>query len=334
MGNSFYDIALKYNGTWASRWRDGDFRACANGQGVVADWMCSSITDTATELWAQEYAWFPSTGLQSGALGFTLSYYISTAPAVGMMAAVSSFPIWAMWRFGPLSRDRKPTRPLFRFSAETVYTFHWWSLLIFQIGYCVFLSASSWGFGILHIVSVGVFIAVAGLHFVVIAVTSMQQEKILFTRKAKIVFGLMGLALLALILGSVSYLFPFLDGYGFAFGEAAGLSCIFAVTPALVFFGENHTSNDLEIVWTAAGMEWVQNSILGAYILSQAGGSEQGHRVSTAQLLRIADIQLNMTTFDSVIKELMRRGYAVHVESTTTESKDSHEDPASLPDGP
>merc|ERR1712187_122191 len=80
--------------------------------------------------------------------------------------------------------------------------------------------------------------------------------------------------------------------------------------------------------------EWVRNSILGPYILSQAGGSEQGHRVSTAQLLRIAEIQLNITTFDSVIKELMRRGYAVHVESTTTESKDSHEDPASLPDGP
>merc|ERR1712014_373516 len=91
--NSFYDIALKYNGTWASRWRDGDFRACTNGQGVVADWMCSSITDTATELWAQEYAWFPSTGLQSGALGFTLSYYLATAPATGMMAAVSSFPM-------------------------------------------------------------------------------------------------------------------------------------------------------------------------------------------------------------------------------------------------
>merc|ERR1712187_649132 len=113
-----------------------------------------------------------------------------------------------------------------------------------------------------------------------------------------------------------------LDGYGFAFGEAAGLSCIFAVTTALVCFGENHISNDIAIVWTAAGIEWVRNSIMGPHVLSQIGGSEQGHRVSTAQLLCIADMQLSMMTFDSVIKELVRRGYAVQVESTSTESKD------------
>merc|ERR1712070_760031 len=120
----------------------------------------------------------------------------------------------------------------------------------------------------------------------------MQQEKILITKTAKIVFGLMGFSLLMYVIGLASYLLPFLDGYGFAFGEAVGLSCIFAVTPALVLFGESTVSDDIEIVWTAAGLEWARKSILGPHVPSPTGGAEQAHPISTAQLLCIADMQL------------------------------------------
>jgi len=295
---------------------------------VVADWMCSSISDTITEVWSQEYEWFPSTGLKSGTVGYTLSYYIGTAPATGMMAAVSSFPIWAMWRYGPVSKMQKPTQSLLGVSAQNVYRFQWWSLVAFQICYYVFLGASGWNFGIVHLLSVGFFITLAAAHYISIAIASMQREKTRYTKQARIVFGLMVLSILSIVLGFVSYQFPILDGYGFFFGEAIGLSCIFAVTPALVLFGEQNAINDIELVWTVAGIEWARKtSILGPDVLSQAvGGSEAGHPVSTAQLLSIADMQLNMNAFDSVIKELVRCEYAIQAESIHSEPKGFNED--------
>jgi len=100
--------------------------------------------------------------------------------------------------------------------------------------------------------------------------------------------------------------------------------------PWLVLFGGDHTSNDIEIVWTAAGIEWLRNSALGSRILSQTGGSEQGHPVSTAQLLSIADMQLKMTPFDSVIEELMHRGFVIQAENTNSESNGFNDDRLSL----
>eukprot|EP00401_Gymnodinium_catenatum_P040886 CAMPEP_0117552284 /NCGR_PEP_ID=MMETSP0784-20121206/49626_1 /TAXON_ID=39447 /ORGANISM="" /LENGTH=410 /DNA_ID=CAMNT_0005349347 /DNA_START=55 /DNA_END=1284 /DNA_ORIENTATION=+ len=326
---SFYDIALSYNGTWASRWRDGKFYGCGCGEGVFPDWMCSVVTDTVSEVWGRTYDWFPSTGLQNGAVGFTVSYYIGTAPGTGLMAGVSAFPIAAMWWYG--AGNEALVRSQFGVRKKSrVFNFTWKSLIVFQLCYIIFLMASGCLFGITHLVAVGLFLGASVVHFLGVAILSAKEKGTYYTEEMYIVLFFIVFSSVAMLLGFISYAFPSLDGYGYMYAEAVGLSCVFAVTPALVLWqdframgtrdvldDEELDLEDDDVVWTEAGVNWVNEACINF-----ATPPRYCERVTIEQLRSIASVQLGGKSLFVVKQGMLMLGHLSPLKGSSDEEED------------
>merc|ERR550525_1157833 len=70
-----------------NRRRDGHYFGCSCGEGALGDLVCPVTTNLLIK--GETYK-----------NSFSISYFISTAPGTGMMAAFSAWPILAMWYYG------------------------------------------------------------------------------------------------------------------------------------------------------------------------------------------------------------------------------------------
>lgn len=235
---TFLEIAESYRGTWADRWREGKngapgrYIGCGCGEGVYADWMCSIET--------VEKSFLGMPPITNGVLGFTVSYYIGTAPTTGAMAGFSAFPIAAMWWHG--LGNAAVVRERFGVDADsTGHKLIWGSLLVYQGCYFVFLTCSGCLFGVQHLLAVDVFLGSAIVHFGIIAYFS---HKVRGSLTDDIIIGVVIAASLGMGLGFASYAFPELQGYGFFCAEAFGLSCVYLITPALAVWESRPKDED------------------------------------------------------------------------------------------
>lgn len=221
------------------------YTGCSCGQGFFAESLCPVVTHDKS-------------GWVIGAEGFSLSYYIGTAPATGAMAAASVWPIMYATRYGFGSIDSYAFRKLFErqqfhgadidrlLSVIHIITSSW---KVFITTYAVFLMFTYCVLGILHEIFVGAFIVALITHwFAVVYLVYLCKGK---RPMEYIVVGIAAVGIVAFVTGIVGERFVYvpevprsldhtkhsnLNGYGFWLGEVLGLSCAFAMTPALVLF--------------------------------------------------------------------------------------------------
>ena len=121
----------------------GSFFGCGCGQGIFGQSVCPVCS-----------------------YGYTVSSYIAAAPATGLMACVSAFPIAAVWLFGTGSNKiycdcRKPIpRFLIKLAKFTIISF--------QICFFIFLFATDCIFPNIHDISVSLFCLFGIIHYCLI----------------------------------------------------------------------------------------------------------------------------------------------------------------------
>lgn len=97
--------------------------------------------------------------------GYTISSYISTAPATGAMACVSAFPIIAIWLFGTGSNKFYNSYLIPNYIVILAKT----TIFLFLLFFCIFLFATDCIFPNLHDIVVALFCAFGIIHYSIIA---------------------------------------------------------------------------------------------------------------------------------------------------------------------
>mmetsp|Transcript_23433 Transcript_23433/g.49980 ORF Transcript_23433/g.49980 Transcript_23433/m.49980 type:complete len:308 (+) Transcript_23433:171-1094(+) len=192
---------------------EGKLWACGCEQGILSDWACA---------------------IDPGAR-YSLSLFISTAPGTGAMAALSSWPITAMWLYG--SGTIKTNRFLIRLS-----------LIVFQFFYGCFLIDTGCINQELHTQVVHYFLVAEGVHYALVA---WSLGCCCNSRAATFIIGIgiCGYAILivgllidgGLLKGVVS---QWVEDHAFWLAECLGLLMTFSIAPILLIFQEEDDDDD------------------------------------------------------------------------------------------
>lgn len=125
----------------------GELVGCSCGEGPLRDWAC------------------PPEGGR-----FSISYFISTPPGTGAMAAFSGWPILAQWIHGVGDAEffcSKCSQPASKYSLA--FAVMWYSQRAFQLLFGLFLINTSCVQPLAHAVVVAMFIVALLVHFITMA---------------------------------------------------------------------------------------------------------------------------------------------------------------------
>jgi len=230
---SFLELA-KEHGRYRLENGTKRYVGCKNGEGVLGESLCPVITKEM----------FGSIGSE----GYSLSYFIATAPGTGVQAALSIFPMQYAWLYGHSNEAVLE----YRYGPQAARYLPWLrtSMFLFQVFYGLFLCATYTIFRPFHMAFVGMFIVCLLVHWAAVALVSYSVSH--QNRQEWIIIILAGVGVCAFVGGDIGLLafqsqvasppdyvkHDNLSGYGFWLGECIGLSCAFAMTPALVWFGQ------------------------------------------------------------------------------------------------
>mmetsp|Transcript_93839 Transcript_93839/g.236449 ORF Transcript_93839/g.236449 Transcript_93839/m.236449 type:complete len:311 (+) Transcript_93839:85-1017(+) len=207
-GVSYVEIAEKL-GRWSA---DGELVGCGCEDGIFRDWSCAV-----------------------GTTSFSISYFISTAPGTGAMAALSAWPCIGAWFYGAGALRR-----LSRTEGTNAFTldFVGGTLVAFQFFYGLFLINTTCIARTLHTISVALFNVAAVVHYLAVAYTVDRSTRAGLYITISVAVGVVAIALGAVWPESPSWL----GQHAFWLGECIGLSSGMSIAPILMFFG----SSDLD----------------------------------------------------------------------------------------
>lgn len=180
---------------------------CGCEEGILRDWACAANTTS-----------------------FSISYFISTAPGTGIMAALSFWPVIGMWIYGAGTLGHLActgTEPGFLNLITN-------TLVLFQFSYGLFLINTTCIFPWLHTISVVLFNGSAVVHYLAVAYVVGWQTKVGQYLNASSFLGIAAIALGSLYPASPSWF----GQHAFWLGECAGLSAGMAIAPILILFYE------------------------------------------------------------------------------------------------
>lgn len=180
---------------------------CGCEEGMLRDWACAANTGS-----------------------FSISYFISTAPGTGIMAALSFWPMIGMWLYGSGTLSHLACTG----SENGVLNLITHTLVLFQFFYGLFLMNTTCIFPWSHTISVVLFNGSAAVHYLAIAYVVGWQTKVGQYLNASCIFGIVAFALGALYPESPSWL----GQHAFWLGECAGLSAGMTIAPILILFDE------------------------------------------------------------------------------------------------
>lgn len=202
-GVSYVEIAEKLG----RRDVDGALIGCSCEDGILRDWACAVGTSS-----------------------FSISYFISTAPGTGAMAALSAWPMIGAWFYGAgtlrrLSRAEGDNAATIDFLGVT--------LIAFQFFYGLFLIDTTCVAPIFHAVSVVLFNVAAVVHYLAVAYTVDRS-----TRAGRYTIVSVAVGVVAIGLGAIwPVSSSWLGQHAFWLGECIGLSSGMSIAPILLFFG-------------------------------------------------------------------------------------------------
>mmetsp|Transcript_30297 Transcript_30297/g.87364 ORF Transcript_30297/g.87364 Transcript_30297/m.87364 type:complete len:346 (-) Transcript_30297:341-1378(-) len=204
---NYTDIALQFG----RRNQRGELVGCGCGEGVLADWSCAPVEGER----------------------FSISYFISTAPGTGAMAAFSAWPIMTQWIHGVGNSKFFGEACSPSLAADSLaYSVMWYSQLVFHCFFGLFLMSTLCIQPIAHTVVVVLFIIALVVYFVLLAIVLGVGSKV-----GKFVLILTIVAVAALITGfSIRGGPSWFEQHAFWLGECIGLSLAFAITPVLAWF--------------------------------------------------------------------------------------------------
>jgi len=202
-GSNYTETAVRLG-----RIQDGEYLGCSCQDGILADWACA---------------------VDQG--GFSISYFISSAPGTGMLAALTAWPIISSWLYGPLrsvgagAQDNYSISPTLRKVCS-------YSQVAFQFFYGLFLINTLCVVPTLHSVVVVTFIIALIVHFATIGYAFGGVD----SNRGRCIYGLV-------IIGTVSVLIGFFwptgsswwGQHAFWLGEAIGMSSAFVIAPILTY---------------------------------------------------------------------------------------------------
>ncbi|CAE8620210.1 unnamed protein product, partial [Polarella glacialis] len=226
------------------------YYGCGCGEAIFGDWPCMVM---------------PLPVLAEGKTvdGFSVSYYIGTAPATGLTAAFSAFPILSMWYYGTGGvAEFQVINPQVRgvYKGSQAANLLWWSLGAFQLFYGLFLTFTFCYMPTIHLPMVILFLSSLAFHFALVAHLSG-----LSTPAGKVVTTLCGCGILAISVGMFFPTSPSLPGqYAFWLGECVGLSTGSLIAPLLNFFAaQQQYSQALTSEAAIGGPRWLLGSEQG-----------------------------------------------------------------------
>jgi len=196
------EIAEKL-GRWSTH---GVLVGCGCGDGIFRDWSCAA-----------------------GTTSFSISYFISTAPGTGAMAALSAWPCIGAWFYGAGA-----LRKLSHTEGTKTVTldFVGGSLVAFQFFFGLFLINTTCIAPNFHLISVAVFNVAAVVHYLAVAYTVDRSTRAGLYITISVAVGVAGIALGAVWPESPSWL----GQHSFWLGECIGLSSGMSMAPILMFF--------------------------------------------------------------------------------------------------
>ena len=172
-----------------------------------------------------------------GGYGFTISGFIATAPATGLMAVFSVIPILGMWYYGTGSAALHPQNDN---TSNTLKQIAFWSLVLFTVCYAVFLGGTYCIFSILHETAVIMFVIFGIAHFGIIAYLHAfrynEQTGAMYIAvlASVVVIGFLGLAV-------SGFLFMNMDIYSISYmpwaSECIAITAGFAIAPVMIWRG-------------------------------------------------------------------------------------------------
>jgi hypothetical protein len=212
-GQNFTELALRARGTAIG---------CGCGEGVYGEGLC------------------PMTFY-----GYTLSDYVSTAPALGAMLGLGFFPLLGTWQCTmAINKHCKPS-PLWE-------GLHFYSMMFFQVSYILWGIASDCIFPTAHAILTVAFLGGFLAHWVVSAFLCIAQEGVKVL-EAAVVTWVAWAAICVISLGAVPRIFLTINGlggipgygflpnwnrgigaYAFWFAEVSGLSLTFGAYPLIL----------------------------------------------------------------------------------------------------
>jgi len=189
----------------------GELIGCSCEDGILRDWSCAA-----------------------GATSFSISYFISTAPGTGMMAALSAWPMIGAWFYGA-GTLRKMSHADGGVTAEMDILGA--TLIAFQLFYGLFLVNTTCVAPKFHVVSVVLFNSAAVVHYVTVAYYIGRS-----TQAGKYINVSVAVAIVAIFLGTVWPESPsWLGQHAFWLGECIGLSSGMSIAPILIYWGNGAT---------------------------------------------------------------------------------------------
>lgn len=173
--------------------------------------------------------------------GYTISSYIATAPATGLMACVSAFPSAAIWLFGTGSNklyyECRKTIPIFLILLAKS------TIISFQVCFFIFLFATDCIFPHLHDISVSLFCLFGIIHYCLIAY--IYQHYYDDKRGSKYIINLCLISMFSFCLFILTghiydtqqiYLFKY---FPWAF-ECLGITTSFSIAPIMIWYEYIH----------------------------------------------------------------------------------------------
>jgi len=212
-GQNFTELALRARGTPIG---------CGCGEGVYGEGLC------------------PMTFY-----GYTLSDYVSTAPALGAMLGLGFFPLLGTWHCTmAINKHCKPT-PVWE-------RLHFFSMMFFQVSYILWGIASDCIFPTAHAILTVAFLGGFLAHWVVSVILCIAAEGVKVL-EAAIVLWVAWASIAVISLGAVPRIFLTINGmggvpgygllpnwnrgigaYAFWFAEVSGLSLTFGAYPLIL----------------------------------------------------------------------------------------------------
>mmetsp|Transcript_140226 Transcript_140226/g.364466 ORF Transcript_140226/g.364466 Transcript_140226/m.364466 type:complete len:316 (+) Transcript_140226:48-995(+) len=202
-GVSYVEIAEKLGRRNAA----GMLVGCGCEDGILRDWSCAV-----------------------GTTSFSISYFISTAPGTGAMAALSAWPCIGMWFYGAgMLRKLSNTEGTHAATLDFVGG----TLVAFQFFYGLFLMNTTCLAPTFHAISVTLFNVAAVVHYLAVAYTVDRSTRAGMYITISVAVGVAAIGLGAVWPESPSWL----GQHAFWLGECIGLSSGMSIAPILLFFG-------------------------------------------------------------------------------------------------
>lgn len=165
--------------------------------------------------------------------GFTLSWFIGTAPAEGMFGVLSFIPTMQMWWYHDWVQVKLSPSDSLTFAS-------YWSLWLFQVCWCIFMTCQSCLWVDIHVMAVEVVIAALVIHWMVMVCIIWRRPR---TTRANIIIvffcSLVFLSVEECYRSQVSdcRIHWWNCNYGFMFWECLILMIGWSLVPSLWFFG-------------------------------------------------------------------------------------------------